>query len=136
RSRQSVIFRLQRLELMEQWIDDERLQEKQNQTNRQRDEPEIEPPSLRALANHHKQQVEKNDRQNRADDFALGPIPEPRAPTLYRNSILSQNPVAINSKGQLENIHRNEKQRRKNRRLHELTLERPFRHIAVFGRPL
>src|SRR5215472_4111888 len=68
---------VQRLELVEQGIDDNRTYHDDEPKNRQRDQPEVKPPALWAPADDQDHEPEKNRPQDQADHLALRLVPKP-----------------------------------------------------------
>src|SRR5437867_3624585 len=131
----SVLLR-ERLELVKQRVNNERIQEEDKQPDRQRREPEIKPPAARGLADCRIEDPDENGRNDDGDDLPLGPIPEPRAPSLYRNSVRPKYPVLGRSQGQLEDVNRQNQRGRKDDGLKKPPGESSFRPGTVFRRQL
>src|SRR6266446_2771619 len=78
------MFLVERLEFVEKRIDDQRIDKNDPQEDGQSGKPEVQPPAPRASPNHGKQNQDEDEREKRAHQFFLGPIPKPRAPMLNR----------------------------------------------------
>src|SRR5215831_13363961 len=83
---------IQRLELVEKRIDDDGAYHDDEPKNRQRDQPEVKPPALWALADDEDHEPQKNRPQDQADHLALGLVqnhdPHPWTESPYRRLML------------------------------------------------
>src|SRR5215470_19662051 len=124
--RSGGIFLRERLELVDQRIDDERLEKENEQQDRQRHEPKVKPPAPRGFANNGIEQPNQNCPQNDANELTLGPVPKPRAPALHGKAVLPRNPVFVDAGGQLKDIDREYYERRKDEGLEKALGESVF----------
>ena len=120
-------------EFVEQWIDHQGLEEENEQQDGQRNEPEVKPPALRGFADHGIQKPYQNGAENNTNELAFGPIPKPRSPALDGKAVLPRDPVFVDAGGQLEDIDRENCQRRKEEGLEKALREFVLGQDAVFG---
>src|SRR5208283_1165604 len=134
--RQPRILHLQRLKRVEHGVNHHRLNKHQQQNQRNHRQPEIKPPSRRRFPDHPVQNPHHNHRSNHRKQFALGPIPQPRSPSLHRQSVCSIQPVVVNPHRQFHCTHRQRNQRRKNQHLYKSPQAHAFRHVPILRRHL
>src|SRR5467141_4080394 len=123
-------------ELVEQRVNDDWLHENQKQADGQGSEPEVEPPAASALADDRVKDPDEEAGNNHRDDFAFGPIPQPRGPRLDGDSVAPGEPVLVNVRWQLEEIDGQNQQWRKDERLDETIGGDALCQGAVFRREL
>ena len=123
---------VERLELIEERINDHGSDKEDEQQDRQRGNPEVKPPAARAAANH----AIENPRQQSGDDqkyhLDLGPIPEPRAPVLDGLLVFQGKRMSVDARGQLQDRGGKHQQRDKNHHLNKSHTRSAFRPVAVF----
>ncbi len=134
-SNQIWMLLAQRLELVEQRIDQQGGDHDQSKENQHRGKPEIQPPAPRAAPHHGDQDQDQNDSKRRAEKLSLGPIPEPRAPALNGLFVMQGKRMPIQAQGQVQNVDGQEKQWDENQSLNPFLVARVFGHVPKLCRP-
>src|SRR5258708_374398 len=134
-SNQIWMLLAQWLELVEQRIDHQRRDHDQSQEDQDRWKPEIQPPTPPASPHDGEQDQDQNDSKRCAEKLSLGPIPEPRAPTLNGLFIMQGKRMPIQPQGQVQNVDGQEKQRHEYQPLNPLLVAGVFGDVAKLCRP-
>src|SRR5579864_8642042 len=90
---------VERLEVVEERIDDPRNNKDEGQQNGQGGKPKKEPPAPRAATHYGEQNQGQDERKERANDFFLGPIPKPGAPALHGLLVAERERMPIQADG-------------------------------------
>ncbi len=119
----------QGFKLVEQWIDPDGLNENHEHDERNRAQPEIEPPASRTAAQRGIEPPSSDAAAEQNERQVLRPVAEPRSPMLHRKPILQSNVVFVGVKRQLNHLKHEEEQRHDDRRLYHTKARGP--HGAV-----
>ena len=123
-------LRGKRLELVEHGVNDYGLQEEDEERDRDGDRPEIEPPAVRATANHCEQNPGKEAADDHHEELSFEPIAGPGTPTLDGDSVVFHERFTEEIERKLEEAERERKQRRIDERLQEANARRGLGPIA------
>src|SRR6266852_5889777 len=124
------------LKLVEERIDDERLEEEKQKAVRQRNEPKIEPPTAGRPADHAVKDPDEDHANDDGDDFALGPIPKPGSPSLHGEAVGALDPVLIDARGKYEDVNRENQEGRKDQSLDKAPARSSLGQGAILGSQL
>src|SRR5882724_5276367 len=125
-------LRGERLIFIEERVDYVGRDEETKQKERQRDDPKIEPPAARAVAN----DGVKNPGEQAADyddeKLGLGPIGNPRGPGLDGDFVEPRNGFLKDVEGKMENGNGQDEERNENESLKETIARNIFSPITIF----
>src|SRR6266436_1007939 len=127
------MFLVERFEFVEQRIDDQRIDKNNPQEDGQSGKPEVQPPAPRASPNDGKQNQDEDEREKRAHQFFLGPIPKPRTPALHGLFVTQRQRMPIQAHRQIENVRGQDQQGHEDKGLQPATAGGAFGKIAESG---
>ncbi len=108
---------LQRLELVEERIDQNRREKDPEQDCRHRRNPEPEPPALRRLADHPEQQHHQQPADEPRQQKAFRLVPEPASPALHRQPVGQGDMMPIDLEGSVKQSDCQQKEKREDKTL-------------------
>src|SRR4051794_33392911 len=123
---------LQRLGRIEEWIDGYGSNKGEKSRDRNHCDPKVQPPSPRASGHNQVEDPDHNSAHRNYECEFDGPVPQPRAPTLHRESIFEAEMVSIHGERQPQQKEAARKQRDDNDGLHEAATGNSLRPIAQF----
>src|ERR1035437_485523 len=108
----------QRLELIEQWINPNRLDEDYKDDDRDDRQPEVEPPAARAAPQHGIEYPSQNAGEETPEQQGLSPVSEPGTQLLNRKPILQADVVLVTVEWKLGQFEYKHEHRHNNGGLH------------------
>ena len=127
---QGGLLSLQRLEGVEQGIDDDRLQKEEHQQDRNGRKPEVEPPSAWAAPDDGIKDRDQQRSHNQHQDLVQDPVAQPRSPALHGEAIGVRQGLIPNVGRNSEDGNGQENQGREDDHLHAATHRDAFGQVA------
>ena len=110
-------------------LKDQRLNHRAQNNQRHRRHPKIEPPPARALADRPVQDQDQDDPDRDLHKFSLGPVRQPRSPSLNRLLVLQGQNMAPDRRRQAQHIDGQQQERDNRDGLREARFGSPLRKI-------